>query len=189
MADKTTVPRHHRYSPHRHRHWLRVVTFGAVATLGSVVAWGGEPTPGVAAAAHASTPPGPRVIGQLPTMVRYRLERAYPIAVGRVREVASCRELFAGLGADGLQKLTRTIYLPPQPGEWRTCQGRVSAFTGVGQPHTRLCPAFADLSTDYAVIILLHEALHFSGFDERPHDPNGLTPLQINRMVESACGL
>jgi hypothetical protein len=160
---------------------------GAVAALGSLVAWSAEPTPG-AAVASAAAVPGPRVIGELPTMVRYRLDRAFPIAVERLREVASCRELFAGLGADGLEKLARTIYLPPQPGEGRTCRGRVTAFTGVGQPHTRLCPAFADLSTDQAVTIVLHEALHFAGLDERPHDPRGLTPLQINRMVESACG-
>lgn len=189
MAHQTTVPRQHRRLPRRHHHWLRVATCGAVVTLGPVVAWGAEPTTGAAPAAHARAAISPRVIGELPTMVRYRLDRAFPIAVDRVREVASCRDLFAGLGADGLQKLTRTIYLPPQPGEGRTCRGRVTAFTGVDQPHTRLCPAFADLSTDQAVTIVLHEALHFAGLDERPHDPKGLTPLQINRMVESACGL
>jgi len=152
-----------------------------------VSVWAVEPTPGAVAAAHGPAALSPRVIGELPTLVRYRLDRAFPIAVESVREVASCRDLFAGLGADGLERLSRTIYLPPQPGEGRTCRGRVTAFTGVGQPHTRLCPAFADLSTDQAVTIVLHEALHFAGLDERPHDPGGLTPLQINRMVESAC--
>jgi hypothetical protein len=156
--------------------------------LNCQAAWAAEPTPGAVAAAHVPAPAKPRVIGELPTMVRYRLDRAFPLAVERVREVASCRDLFANLGADGLEKLERTIYLPPQPGEGRTCRGRVTAFTGVGQPHTRLCPAFADLSVDQAVTIVLHEALHFAGLDERPHDPRGPTPLQINRMVESACG-
>jgi hypothetical protein len=131
----------------------------------------------------------PRVIGGVSTKNRYRLNLAFPVAVKRVSESPSCGGLFADLGADGLEKLAGTIYLPPQPGEGRTCTSRVAAFTGVGEPHTRLCPAFGGLSTDRAALILLHEALHFAGLGEKPSDPDGMTALQINRMVEKACGL
>jgi len=159
-----------------------------MAALCPLTGWATEPAIEKAAAADQLNSPRARVIGQLPTLVRYRLDRAFPVAAALVRDVTECRELFAVFEADGLEKLERTIYLPPQPGEGRNCQGRVTAFTGVGQPHTRLCPAFADLTNDQAVTILLHEALHFAGLSERPLDPRGLTPLQINRMVEAACG-
>jgi len=188
MAHQNLVP--WRFGPSREslHHRLGAIVLCVAAALCPPGTFAAEPTVEKAAAVDQLDSPRARVIGQLPTLVRYRLDRAFPVAVALVRDVAECRELFAVLGADGLEKLERTIYLPPQPGEGQTCRGRVTAFTGVGQPHTRLCPAFADLTHDQAVTILLHEALHFAGLSERPLDPRGLTPLQINRMVEAACG-
>jgi hypothetical protein len=160
-----------------------------VAALATAAGWAAEPPPAHEVSQIETAAAKPRVIGELPTRVRYRLELAFPVAVQRVREVESCRALFADLGADGLLKLERTIYLPPQPGEGRSCRSRVVAFTGVGTPHTRLCPAFGGLANDRAAIGLIHEALHFAGLGERPSDPHGMSPLQINTMVERACGL
>ena len=129
------------------------------------------------------------MIGLLPTRVRHRLDLGFALAVQRVHEEPACRDLFSSLGADGVDRLSRALYLPPQAGEERYCGTGVVAFTGVGQPHTRLCPAFGSLATDRAAIVLLHEALHFAGLGERPSDPSGPTPLQINELVETACGL
>ncbi len=161
----------------------------ALASLGAAGAGATEPAVVRDSAAHRLAASTPRVIGLLQTMVRYRLDLAYPVALQRVRDLASCQELFSALGADGLEKLSRTIYLPPQPGESSTCRSLVSAFTGVGTPHTRLCPAFGRLRNDRAAIVLIHEALHYAGLGERPSDPDGLTALQINHLVEAACGL
>jgi hypothetical protein len=44
------------------------------------------------------------------------------------------------------------------------------------------------LDTDKAALVLLHEALHFAGLTEQPHDPRAMTSSEINDMVKDRCG-
>ena len=68
------------------------------------------------------------------------------------------------------------------------CRGGVSAVTVVECPQVRLCKRFASLGTVHAAATLIHEALHFAGMSEKPLDPQGLEPREIDRMVKKACG-
>ncbi len=141
-------------------------------------------------ALNGRTNASPLVVGVLKERVERQLALGYQIALERVREVEACQDLFAALGADGVATLSATIYLPPTHDfEVRACDAGAVAFTFVGAPQTRLCDRFGGLARQRAAILLIHEALHQAGLNERPHDPDGLTPHQIDRMVGKACGL
>ncbi len=133
----------------------------------------------------------PRVRDALrPSVVRV-LALAYPLAVTKVRTVASCRALFERLGAGPVQSLMNSRYRAASPGRQSRadpCQCGAVAVTGVGSPDVRLCLNFGSLPVSSAAVVLLHEALHYAGLGEWPSTPDAMTPGQINLMVRKACG-
>ena len=131
----------------------------------------------------------PRISGSLYPRIHNKLQQAYPLAVEHLRDNPECRNLFAELGADGLEKLSITSYRQSTMMMERSfCRGGVSAVTVVECPQVRLCKRFASLGTVHAAATLIHEALHFAGMSEKPLDPQGLEPREIDRMVKKACG-
>jgi hypothetical protein len=134
--------------------------------------------------------PDPVFSPTVSVFIEKKLGRAHRLAVTRVASQPSCRSIFANLGADGVELLADTLYLPASKKSESIICGRATvAFTDVGQPVTRLCRRFGDVTDEQAAVILLHEALHSAGLDERPHDPDAeMTPKQINAMVERSCG-
>jgi hypothetical protein len=154
----------------------------------------GMPASGVGAAYNAALEGGinehPLVVGTLPEKVQRQLGYGYQVALQRLRNVEPCQGLFAELGVDGIEMLSTTIYLPPKYDfELQACDNGATAFTFVGAPQTRLCDSFGRLSKSWSAVLLIHEALHHAGLGERPQDPNGPTPRQINRMVAKSCEL
>jgi len=126
--------------------------------------------------------------GSMDAGIRFKLERAHAVALQRVAEVETCGGLFADFEADGLEMLLRSVYLQANPGqEHEVCGLGAAAWTAVGRPHTTLCPRFSRMTTDRAAIILIHEALHFAGMKEKPHDPDAMSSAQINRLVSDRC--
>ena len=49
-----------------------------------------------------------------------------------------------------------------------------------------LCAQFGRIRVAEASQVLIHEALHNAGLSEQPHDPDGLTPDEIDEMVARA---
>jgi hypothetical protein len=132
----------------------------------------------------------PRSPGSMDAGVQFKLERAHTVALQRVVEVEECGNLFADFDTDGLERLFKTIYIQANPGqEHDVCRLGAAAWTAVGRPHTTLCTRFSRMKTDRAAIILIHEALHYAGMTEKPHDPSSMTSAQINRLVSDRCGL
>jgi hypothetical protein len=126
----------------------------------------------------------------LDPLVNLKLQQAYPLALSRVQGVATCRALFDGLVADGVEKLTTTIYYAATRRlERSSCRSGSAALTIVGSPQTRLCQSFSRLSTDWAAMLLIHEALHFAGMGEKPLEPSGMTSREINLLVRRGCDL
>lgn len=144
----------------------------------------------VAAKATLRQRTDPLVSPTVPFAVARKLEQAYSLALARVEGVPSCRSMFARLGADGVETLSRILYLPAcRANESRICGRSTRAFTEVGSSIVKLCQEFERLSEDQAAVILLHEALHTAGLSERPRDPDAMSPAEINAMVERSCGL
>jgi hypothetical protein len=132
----------------------------------------------------------PNAVGSFDGKVRKQLVAGYRVALRKVREVESCQGLFAELGEDGVRMLSATIYLQAKyDWEHRVCDRGAVAHTFVGAPQTRLCDDFGKLDRNTAAVLLIHEALHHAGLGERPRDPDGPTPFQINRMVSKNCRL
>ncbi|MDA8016158.1 MAG: hypothetical protein MPN21_01820 [Thermoanaerobaculia bacterium] len=118
------------------------------------------------------------------------LAGAFRIAVSRLRLHPSCRALFEELGADGEELLAGSLYVRAgSHHETQICGRRVAAFTAIGSPVTRLCRNFRRLDAEQAALILLHEALHFAGLPEAPHEPEAPTSQEINQLVAAGCGL
>jgi len=117
-----------------------------------------------------------------------KLQEAFVVAIERVQEIPQCGGLFVELGADGVEMLATTIYMPTHPFDERSLCQTAAAFTWVGGVHTRLCRRFSSLSTERAAMTLIHEALHHAGLTEQPADPEAMTAREIDSMVEDACG-
>ena len=140
----------------------------------------------------------PWIHPSMPKRVSARLEAGFELAVERVREVESCGDLFAELGADAIETLTTGLYLPVDSyrREVEVC-GRNSAtssegaenlaYTTVGGAPTWICRHFARVSTETAAVAVIHEALHHAGLTERPHDRMAMSSIEITRMVKRAC--
>lgn len=129
---------------------------------------------------------------ELPGRLQGKLERSFSVAVGKVTQVAECRNLFEPLLRDGVEALASSLYsgaTEKQTARW--CRRGATALTAVGSPLIRLCPSFAALTPNEGAITLIHEALHFSGLDEeRSGGTTGaLTSHEINRVVRVACRL
>ncbi len=129
------------------------------------------------------------VRGNLPVPVRRQLTLASRLARDSIRTNPACSALFRRFGADGLELLKRVEFEAiafEMAGN--TCdRGGVPAFTEVRGGRITLCPGFGVLSVPAAAVILIHELLHTAGMSEKPVDPNGLTPREINRLVVTSC--
>ena len=117
-----------------------------------------------------------------------KLHEAFAVAVERVQEIPQCGGLFAELGADGVEMLSTTIYMPTHPMDEQTLCQTAAAFTWVSGVHTRLCRRFSSLSEERAAMTLIHEGLHHAGLTEKPADPDGMTAREIDGMVGDTCG-
>ena len=143
-------------------------------------------------------PTTPWIHPSTPKSVSAKIGAGFELAVERVREVESCGDLFAELGADGLEMLTTGVYLPVDSyrREVEFC-GRNSAvssegaanlaYTTVGCAATWICRHFARVSKETAAIALIHEALHHAGLNEKPRDRMAMSSIEITRMVKRAC--
>jgi hypothetical protein len=157
------------------------------AGLGSTIA----DTSGRSAVESMSVPVGsllPKTAMFTSEKATEKLRAAFAVALERVREVPGCGALFAELGADGVEMLTTTIYMPTHPFDEQSLCRSAAAFTWVGGVHTRLCRRFSSLSEERAAMTLIHEALHHAGLTEKPMDPDGMTAREIDAMVGDACG-
>ena len=158
---------------------------------------GGQPVPAsIEPARHAglssSAPavaPAPRINRSMSSRLRSTLQSAFAVAVQKLSDEPKCRELFSDLGTDGVTMLSNTLYYPASlKMEQQVCP-RAFGYTLVGGAPTWVCRWFGQLSDRRAAKVLLHEALHHAGLDERPHDPDGLPPAAIDELVADACGL
>ena len=132
-----------------------------------------------------------RIVTSLRPEVRRSLLHGLALATMRLRSHDDCRALFARYGGNGLDALARTFYYPASGDEEeRYCEmGHATAYTRVGGTHTGLCRSFGSLSRVKAAATLIHEALHSAGMSERPHDPDGFSSLEIDRLVKNRCSL
>jgi hypothetical protein len=132
--------------------------------------------------------------------IRAKLEAGLELAVERLREVQTCRDLFTRLGADWPEMLNTSLYLQVDSyrREVQVCgrtaaanpwgaKKRILAFTSAGAPSTWLCRNFAWVSAETAAVVVIHEALHHAGLTEWPVDRTAMTSVEINRMVRKAC--
>jgi hypothetical protein len=143
----------------------------------------------VAAAFDTPQTIDPWIHPSMPSNMQDKLRTAFETAVARVQEVPECGGLFAKLGADPVESLSRPLYFPAGPYKETTRCSRAAAFTYVGDRPTKLCRRFETLSDDWAAVIVVHEALHGAGLTERPSDPKAMSSGAINKMVRKACGL
>jgi hypothetical protein len=121
--------------------------------------------------------------------VALKIRAGFTVAISRATSLPQCGALFRDLGADPVELLGRSLYYPAAVNRQNpSCKNGVQAFTPVGTPITWVCDRFGKLSTDKAALVLLHEALHFAGLPEQPHDPNAMTSSEINDMVKDRCG-
>ena len=140
-----------------------------------------------AAAAGASRP---KTLDGFSTSDRLSLSLAFGTAAKKVQKSDTCRALFDGLDFNGAEALERTFYEPAKVlSDLALCERGTVAITGLQGRRTRLCGNFKIHSLRDQVGILIHEALHVAGLSEKPVDPNGMTPHQINQWVKKACGL
>lgn len=130
--------------------------------------------------------------------IRETLEAGLELAVERLREVGTCRDLFTRLGSDGLDMLNTSLYLQVDSyrREIHVC-GRNAAVNSWGAKHlahtsagaaaTWLCRHFARVSAETAAIAVIHEALHHAGLTEWPVDRTAMTSVEITKMVRKEC--
>lgn len=132
---------------------------------------------------------GPNIDGEIRHYrVNHQLPAAFRVALKRVRRLRSCRALFEHLDADGLEVLATTTYIYGETDRFRSVCDVACAFTTVGGSTVGLCSQFGRIPVEDAAQVLIHEALHGAGLSERPFDPDGLTPDEIDEMVAHACG-
>jgi hypothetical protein len=141
----------------------------------------------------------PWIHKDMPKKVSARLEAGFELAVERVRDVESCRDLFAQLDADAFEILATGLYFPVDSyrREVEVCGRNTNAnwagannlaYTKVGAAPTWLCRHFGRVSTETAAVAVIHEALHHAGLTEAPHDRLAMSSIEITEMVEDACG-
>ncbi|HEX2164705.1 MAG TPA: hypothetical protein VHM02_12210 [Thermoanaerobaculia bacterium] len=129
-------------------------------------------------------------LGNPPTPAqRSQLNRATPIAIERLQNRAGCARLFADLNrTNGQVVIELTTYR-----DWSNhdaCGKGAPAFTTPNRLTVFLCPPFERLSVYDAAATLIHEALHSAGLTEKPNYPDAeMTTTEIQRMVDTACGL
>ncbi len=165
---------------------------GVVATLGCVGllagTWAGGADLGAPNPPKRAGDERPAVRGNLVAPVQRQLALAFGLAQSNIRANAGCSALFGRFGKNG-NDLLASIEFEGANFEklGDPCRSGVAAFTQVGRRLIRLCPSFATLSLPAAAVILIHEGLHSAGMSEKPFDPNGLKPQEINRLVAASC--
>jgi hypothetical protein len=169
----------------------RARRYGAAAVVGLALVAAAP-----AAAEDRTTPAvGPAAVqpyvgpGLAPEVVR-KLQLGFEKAVSLARGATQCGALFRDLGADPVELLASTRYYAAEL-TWgkHACPDGVFAATQVGSRVTMLCSGFGRVSRDMAAVVVLHEALHFAGLRERPHDPGAMSSNEINNLVKRRCGL
>ena len=172
---------------------VRLLTITSLMAALVTTAVAGEPSDGVDMRSTTSTTATARstpwISSQVPPPVRSRIEESFELARQRLSEAPECRDLFADLGAEGLQMLSTTLYYPASAAHEKKLCGRAWGYTTVGSAPTFLCRKFSRISEKKGATILIHEALHHAGMGEWPNDRKGLTSKAINSLVEDACGL
>ncbi len=175
--------------------------FIAAFSISSVVVVAGEPmrevaTTGSRSGVVVSTESvpsdrwlSPWVSQRLSAPVADRLAAGYDLAVARLERLPACRALFTGLGSDGFEALSTTLYYPAELRQEHEVCRTADAYTVVGAAPTWLCRRFARVTDRRAALLVLHEALHHAGLDEWPHDRSAPSSESINDMVSEACGL
>ena len=142
----------------------RILTIAGIAAALATTAIAGEPSDGVdmrsATIATATARSTPWISSQVPKPVRARIEESFELAKQRLSEVPECRDLFADLGANGIETLSSTLYYPASAGQEKKVCGRAWGYTTVGSAPTFLCRKFARISEKKGAMILIHEALH-----------------------------
>lgn len=119
--------------------------------------------------------------------VAVKLRAGHKLAARRLGTHPPCRALFAERRQSGAAVISNMEFAV---GDGAACAPGVAATTSVGGSVTRLCRASLPRLDRYQIAtLLIHEALHQAGLSEWPHDPEGLTSQQINRLVSSRCGL
>ena len=175
---------------------LSVVVVTAALMMCPLAAAGDESAPalapearamGSAAGPAASEPVEPWIHPSMPGCMKEKILAAFQIAVGRVREVPECSELFKELGADGVEMLATTLYFPASPLDRSRCRHSF-ALTEVGAPTTWVCRKVTAHCDDHVAVALLHEALHYAGLDEDPCNRRAKCSGAINTMVMRSCG-
>ena len=183
--------------------WAILFSAGGAWASETVEASGGAAPVAVAAVAVADVvgnegPMAPWIHPSMPKSVSAKVEAGFELAVERVREVESCGDLFAELGADGLEVLSTSLYHPVDSHrrEVEVCgrkpgvsfEGATNlAYTTVGGTRIWICRHFARVSKKTAAIAVIHEALHHAGLNEKPHDRMAMSSIEITRMVKRAC--
>jgi hypothetical protein len=145
-------------------------------------------TAAVAASFESTGAIEPWIHPSMSDRMQSKLRVAFDTAIERVQEVPECGGLFAELGADPVESLSKAMYFQASAYKETTrCKG-AAAFTYVGDRPTRLCRRFETLTDDWAAMIVVHEALHGAGLTEKPYDPKAMSSGAINKMVRKACG-
>lgn len=130
----------------------------------------------------------PWIHTSMPGCMREKIEVAFEIAVERVREVPECRALFTELGANGIERLAATLYYPAPLIRHTTRCKHSFAIARVGSPIIWVCRKVIAHGDDRVAVALLHEALHFAGLEEDPHNRRVMCSGAINVMVMKSCG-
>jgi len=146
--------------------------------------------PRVARSAGEPRAAKPTVTGNLLTPVRRQLSLAFHFAQEKIQAHPGCSALFGRFGMDGAELLGRARFAEAAfETSFSKCKYGVAAYTTVGSHQIVLCPGFGGITVPGAALILIHEMLHSAGMIEKPSDPNGLTPQEINLMVKVSCDL
>jgi hypothetical protein len=175
-----------------------VVSSAGVWAADNVDAFGTAPGTAPAAASSGALPSSTGVAEieawihtRMDVGLRQRVEVGFEIAVQRVEEVEACAELFHELGADATETLSNALYWPVISYRDRKelCGRKTLAFTFVGSRLTFICPDFEGVSDQRAAQIIIHEALHNAGLEERPQYTGfgAKSPAAIDSMVATAC--
>jgi hypothetical protein len=188
-----------------------ILAFAVISVSVQTVAWsgdgndGGAPAVPVAAvvvaggALRRDKPVEPFIHPAMAPNVRAKLEEGLELAAERVREIEACGDLFARLGANGIDTLNTSLYLQVdshfreiqicgRDGAANSMGGTALAYTKVGAASTWICRSFSGVPAEMAAAIVIHEALHHAGLPEWPTDRAAMTSKEITRMINKACG-
>lgn len=120
--------------------------------------------------------------------VASQLGSAFALALAKLTNLSSCRDLFAPFSAEGTAILVGTRYTSGERGPG-PCAAGALAYTTVGGGVVALCDGFAALPLSVAAAVILHEGLHAAGQGEWPLDADARTSTATTARVRMACAL